>query len=284
MVRGPRVARVAHRVLGVEIVLRVAAPHEAPLGAPYDDHTARLVRVLLDRLAADRRELLRRDDHRPPARAGMIATSSPSLSGVASPSSESIASLFTKMLTWWCTSPSSVRTSPLRPVYAPSSSSRSPPTVFADASRRSRLFVARRNGVGIYTVTAIRSSCLTRQRWGERRRSPPTPPTDHPQRHSPQSDCAAHSGSPRASDALRLRTATPALEPPQVRRAPEHVHRLAARRASPSLRRRRSARTTLDSSIARRCRGARSPRAVRGGAPQRRRTRRTRRRPRTRPR
>src|SRR5216117_2372797 len=225
-------------------VLRFTAPHDAPLGSPRDDHAARLVGVLLARLAADRRELLRCEDHRPPARAGMIATSSPSLSGVASPSSDSIASLFTKMLTWWCTSPSSVRTSPLRPVYAPSSSSRSPPTVFADASRRSRLFVARRNGVGIYTVTAIRSSCLTRQRWGERRRSPPTPPTDHPQRHSPQSDCAAHSGSPRASDALRLRTATPALEPPQVRRAPEHVHRLAARRASPSLRGRRSARTT----------------------------------------
>src|SRR5207249_7234395 len=62
------------------------------------------------------------------------------------------------MLTWWCTAPPSPRTSPLRPVKVPSSSSRSPLTVFADASRRSRLFVARRNGVGIYTVTAMLSS------------------------------------------------------------------------------------------------------------------------------
>src|SRR5207244_6561955 len=89
-VRGPRVARVAPRVAGVEIVLRVTAPHDAPLGAPRDDHAARLVGVLLARLAADRPELLRCEDHRPPARAGMIATSSPSLSGVASPSSDSI--------------------------------------------------------------------------------------------------------------------------------------------------------------------------------------------------
>src|SRR5947208_10554429 len=62
------------------------------------------------------------------------------------------------MLTWWCTAPPSPRTSRLRPVKVPSSSSRSPLTVFADASRRSRLFVARRNGVGIYTVTAMLSS------------------------------------------------------------------------------------------------------------------------------
>src|SRR3989441_9114447 len=89
------------------------------------------------------------------------------------------------MLTWWCTSPPSPRTSPLRPVKVPSSSSRSPLTVFADASRRSRLFVARRNGVGIYTVTAMLSSA----------------------------------------------------------RLARSVHRLASRRASPSLRRRRSART-----------------------------------------
>src|SRR5438132_8471486 len=90
------------------------------------------------------------------------------------------------MLTWWCTSPPSPRTSPLRPVKVPSSSSRSPPTVFADASRRSRLFVARRNGVGIYTVTAMLSSA----------------------------------------------------------RLARSVHRLASRRASPSLHGRRSARTT----------------------------------------
>src|SRR5207244_2275572 len=90
------------------------------------------------------------------------------------------------MLPWWCTSPPSPRTSPLRPVKVPSSSSRSPPTVFADASRRSRLFVARRNGVGIYTVTAMLSSA----------------------------------------------------------RLARSVHRLASRRASPSLHGRRSARTT----------------------------------------
>src|SRR5213078_1515495 len=62
------------------------------------------------------------------------------------------------MLTWWCTAPPSSRTSPLRPAKVPSSSSRSSPTVFAEARRRSRLFVARRNGVGMYTVTAMLAS------------------------------------------------------------------------------------------------------------------------------
>src|SRR3990167_3436700 len=59
------------------------------------------------------------------------------------------------MLTWRCTSPPSPRTSPLSPGCARSSSSNSPPTVAAETSTRSRLLVARRNGVGMYTVTAM---------------------------------------------------------------------------------------------------------------------------------
>src|SRR3989338_9011139 len=59
------------------------------------------------------------------------------------------------MFTWRCTSPPSPRTSPLSPGCARSSSSNSPPTAAAETSTRSRLLVARRNGVGMYTVTAM---------------------------------------------------------------------------------------------------------------------------------
>src|SRR5713101_2697984 len=55
------------------------------------------------------------------------------------------------MLTWWWTSPASLRTRPLRPLKLPSSSSSSPRTSRASTDTRSLLFVARRNGVGIYT-------------------------------------------------------------------------------------------------------------------------------------
>ena len=96
VVGGTGVARMADGILGVELVLGVLAAHQTPLGAARDDHAARLVRVLLDRLAADRLQLVRAQDHQPPpARAGMIATSSPSFNGVASPCRASIASLFT---------------------------------------------------------------------------------------------------------------------------------------------------------------------------------------------
>src|SRR5574341_1263043 len=59
------------------------------------------------------------------------------------------------MLMWWCTRPLSSRTSPLRPACTRSSSSSRPPTSFATTSIRSLLFVALRNGVGMYTVTAM---------------------------------------------------------------------------------------------------------------------------------
>ena len=76
----------------MHLVLHVAARHVPALGAAHQDHAAALVRILGDGLLLDRGELFPRDQHAPPASAGMIATSSPSLSGVPSPS---IASLFT---------------------------------------------------------------------------------------------------------------------------------------------------------------------------------------------
>src|SRR2546430_16277996 len=67
------------------------------------------------------------------------------------------------MLTWRCTSPPSSRTRPLSEVYSPSSSSSRPPTVGAWACTRSRLLVARLNGVGMYTVTGISPSLPSTQ-------------------------------------------------------------------------------------------------------------------------
>ncbi len=90
-------------ILGVQRVLDVPAPEDPAQVALLEDDAARLARIFLKRLAADRLELLGRDDHDaatvsgrpPPASAGMIVTSSPSLRGVRSPWSDSIASLFT---------------------------------------------------------------------------------------------------------------------------------------------------------------------------------------------
>src|SRR5712692_1867250 len=64
------------------------------------------------------------------------------------------------MFTWWWTAPPSARTSPRRPAYEPSSSSSSAPTVSAATCTRSLLFVTLRNGVGMYTVTAMRGLLL----------------------------------------------------------------------------------------------------------------------------
>ena len=96
------VPRMTQRILGMQLVLDVPAPDELARPALDQDDAARLVGILLDRLPADRVELLGRDDHdapggraRPPASAGMIVTSSPSRSGVRSPWRDSIASLFT---------------------------------------------------------------------------------------------------------------------------------------------------------------------------------------------
>ena len=87
-----RRARKRHGVARVHLVLHVAARQVAALGAAHEDHAAALVRVLGDRLPLDRGRLFGGDQHAPPASAGMIATSSPSLSGVPRPS---IASLLT---------------------------------------------------------------------------------------------------------------------------------------------------------------------------------------------
>jgi hypothetical protein len=102
----------AYRVAGVELVLRVPARKEEALAgiarAGEDDATA-LGGILGDGLRGHRVELAPRQDHRsggsagavrhagraPPASAGMIETSSPSLSAVARPPSDSMASLFT---------------------------------------------------------------------------------------------------------------------------------------------------------------------------------------------
>jgi len=80
------------RILGVQLVLDVPAPDDAPEPPLLEDDAARLARVFLDRLPPDRVELRRRP---PPASAGMIVTSSPSLSAVRCPWSDSIASPFT---------------------------------------------------------------------------------------------------------------------------------------------------------------------------------------------
>src|SRR6266571_7901317 len=157
------------------------------------------------------------------------------------------------MLTWWCTAPPSPRTSPLRPVKVPSSSSRSPLTVFADASRRSRLFVARRNGVGIYTVTAMLSSARLARSFLRSPRTAGPQPRDVLRLTLPSSTDSPRGARRRASAAAarlalpssQTRLAARVAEPPRPPLGSHYpVHRLASRRASPSLRGRRSARTT----------------------------------------
>jgi len=86
----------ALRILGVQLVLNIPAPDEPAQRALLQDDAARLARIFLDRLPADRLELFGVTIARaPPASAGMIATSSPSLRGVRSPWRDSIASLLT---------------------------------------------------------------------------------------------------------------------------------------------------------------------------------------------
>src|SRR5467141_94189 len=55
-------------ILGVQLVLDIAAAHETPELALLEDHPARFARVLLDGLAADGLELLRGDDRARAAR------------------------------------------------------------------------------------------------------------------------------------------------------------------------------------------------------------------------
>src|SRR4051812_25500308 len=62
------------------------------------------------------------------------------------------------MATWAWTWPCSFRTSPLSPPYVRSRSSSTAPTSPAVDSTRSRCAVARRKGVGMYTVT-MRGAC-----------------------------------------------------------------------------------------------------------------------------
>src|SRR4029434_7187462 len=98
----------ALRILGVQLVLDVPAPDDATEPSLLENDAARLARIFLDRLPPDRLELLRRDDHGapaarrrpPPASAGMIVTSSPSLSAVRWPWSDSIASPVTEVVAW----------------------------------------------------------------------------------------------------------------------------------------------------------------------------------------
>ena len=123
VVGGSRIARVAHGILGVKLVLHVPAGHQDSLEWrlwPVQDHATAFRRVLSDGLRFDPRVFFgRENNHRqtraasdegrpappsegrpaPPARAGIIETSSPSFRVVPSPSSDSIASLFTYTLT-----------------------------------------------------------------------------------------------------------------------------------------------------------------------------------------
>jgi len=63
----PRVSRMALWILGVKLVLDVPAPDEPAQLALLENDPARLARVLLDGLPADRLELLGRDDGACPA-------------------------------------------------------------------------------------------------------------------------------------------------------------------------------------------------------------------------
>src|SRR5262249_15996994 len=83
-------ARERHGIARVHLVLHVATWHVATLRASDENDAAALVGVFLDGLALDRRQLLGRDQHAPPANAGMITTSSPSFSGVPRPSMASL--------------------------------------------------------------------------------------------------------------------------------------------------------------------------------------------------
>src|SRR5437899_2366610 len=88
------------RILFVLGVLDVSARDQPPLLATEHDDSTALVRVFGGGLARDDVQFVWGQDHRsPPASAGMIVTSSPSLSGVFRPWSASIPSLLTKMFT-----------------------------------------------------------------------------------------------------------------------------------------------------------------------------------------
>ncbi len=120
VVRGARVARVALGILAVQLVLDVPARQQESLrrrARAGEHHPATLGGILVDGLRLDSRVFLRGQRHAgspataigarrgpacpparpacPPARAGIIETSSPSFSAVASPFSDSMASLFT---------------------------------------------------------------------------------------------------------------------------------------------------------------------------------------------
>src|SRR2546426_10767366 len=79
----------------VHLVLRVTKAHQSSFDAVGQHHPATLAGIVGLRVLADGGDFFSCEHHPPPARAGMIATSSPSLSGVESPSSDSIASLLT---------------------------------------------------------------------------------------------------------------------------------------------------------------------------------------------
>src|SRR5207244_8724510 len=95
LVRPPLIASELRGVWPVHLILRVTKAHQSPFHAVCQHHPATLARIVGLRVLADGGDFFGGENHPPPAMAGMIATSSPSLSGVESPSSDSIASLFT---------------------------------------------------------------------------------------------------------------------------------------------------------------------------------------------
>src|SRR2546430_6864858 len=99
IVRARRMARELRGISPVHLILRVTKAHQSPFHAVCQHLPATLARIVGLRVLADGGVFFGGENHPPPARAGMIATSSPSLSGVESPSSDSNASLFTEMLT-----------------------------------------------------------------------------------------------------------------------------------------------------------------------------------------
>src|SRR5262249_56912473 len=153
----------------VALALVGAARDQRPLlgGArPDQQHAAALCGVVRPGVPLDRLELRRREErrHAPPASAGMIDTSSPSLSRVAGPCKLPISSPFTYRFTWWCIWPVASRTKPRRPSNRLSRVSSSSFTSAASTSTRAALAVARRNGVGMYTLTAMAPSPSPPQR------------------------------------------------------------------------------------------------------------------------
>src|SRR2546430_6664227 len=101
IVRARRIARELRGVSPVHLILRVTKAHQSPFHAVCQHHPATLARIVGLRVLADGGDFFGGENHPPPPRAGVIATSAPSLSGVEGPSGGLIAPLVTEMLTGW---------------------------------------------------------------------------------------------------------------------------------------------------------------------------------------